>query len=381
MFDEPTGKQLVSAAEKGHLASLGRLLRDFSARRKADALAAAGSSATDAALIADSINIITAADGAKGVALPAAADLDRVTLVNDSPVYAVKVYPISAGNDSINELAEDDPYILGPEQEVTFYAVSATLWYAAKSNSRTSHAVEFEVFDDFLAAALDTTDNWIVFNGGGTSAASAVTVTAPEGKVNMVSGTAGSAGVADATVMGLILLAKGSLVSLGKTVLEARVSTSHVTGATICIGLSDKLPSGSAEAVLHVIKTEAIADDGLAVTNAISFVQDSEATTPLKWYGVSENAGTIAHVAVAVECIMDTGPTVDAYQVLRIEIDADGDARFYIDGVLKFTELTAVATTALLIPYIAVTAEDATPVSTTLSIDYVKFSGARPAGQ
>tara|TARA_R110000744_G_scaffold63234_8_gene130104 strand:+ start:471 stop:1466 length:996 start_codon:yes stop_codon:yes gene_type:complete len=254
-----------------------------------------------------------------------------------------------------------------------------TDWTLVGSAATGNRSLQFNIFDDFHAAAIDATDNWIVFNGGGTSAASAATVTAPEGKVDMISGTAGTAGVADATVMSLILLAKGSLVSLGTTVMEARVSTSHINGATICVGLSDKLASGSAEAVLHVIKTAAIADDGLAVTNAISFVQDAEATGATLWHGVSENAGTIAHVAVAGDCALDVGPTANTYQVLKIEIDADGDARFYVDGVLKFTETTAVATTSLLIPYIAVTAEDGTPVSTTLSIDYVYFSGHRPS--
>jgi len=242
-----------------------------------------------------------------------------------------------------------------------------------------SPRARFAIFDDFLAAAIDTTNNWIVFNGGGTSAASAVTVTAPEGKVNMTSGTAGTAGVADATVMSLILLAKGSLVSLGKTVMEARVSTSAITGATICVGLSDKLASGSAEAVLHTVKSEAIADDGLTVSNAACFVQDSEATDVDGWYCTSENAGTIASVATAADVLSGVTAVVDTYTILRMEVDATGDIRYYIDGVLVHTETTAVATTSLLIPYIAVTAEDGTPVSTVLSIDYVYFAGTRPS--
>lgn len=248
----------------------------------------------------------------------------------------------------------------------------------AASNFETPR-YRFELYDDFLDAAIDTTNNWIVFNGGGTGAASAVTVTAPEGKVNMTSGTAGTAGVADATVMSLILLAKGSLVSLGKTVMEARVSTTAITGATISVGLSDKLASGSAEAVLHTVKAEAIADDGLTVANAASFCQDSEATTPANFYCTSENAGTIASVAAAVDVISGVDLVVNTYITLRMEVDATGDIRYYIDGLLVHTETTAVATTALLIPYIAATAEDGTPVGTALSIDYVYFSGARPS--
>ena len=71
--------------------------------------------------------------------------------------------------------------------------------------------------------------------------------------------------------------------------------------------------------VLHVIKVAAISDDGLGVTNALSFVQDSEATGAALWHAVSEGAGTIAHVAPAGDCALDVGPTVDTYQILRIE--------------------------------------------------------------
>jgi len=233
-----------------------------------------------------------------------------------------------------------------------------------------------ETFDDFRQSAVaddSWANKWISFDGAGTAAASAAIVASPEGKVDLVSGTAGSAGVADAAAMSSALLTHGQAVSLGETIFEARVAVDLLTGATVCVGLSDKVASDSAEAVLHVVKAAAIADDGLAVTNALSFVQDSEATSPTKWYAVSENGGTIAHVAVAQECVLDVGPVADTYVVLKIVVNAAGDAFFYVDGVLKFTELTAVATTAVLVPYIAVTAEDATPVSTTLSVDYIRF--------
>lgn len=237
------------------------------------------------------------------------------------------------------------------------------------------------LFDDFQQSAVaddSWANNWLTFDGGGTSAAAAAIVAAPEGKVDLVSGTAGTAGVADAACMSALSLAgKGALVSLGTMVLEARVSLSHITGATICVGLSDKIADDAAEAVLHVIKAAAISDDGLAVTNAVSFTQDSEATGATKWHGVSENAGTIAYVATAASCILASGPTADTYQTLRLEVDATGDARFYVDGTLEFTETTAVATTAVLVPYIAVTAEDGTPVATTVSVDYVNFSHVR----
>jgi len=233
----------------------------------------------------------------------------------------------------------------------------------------------FETFDDFQQAAIDTTDKWIAVAGA--TATIAAIVASPEGKIDMICGTNGTAGVTDAAAVSSRVLTHGQAVSLGQIIFEARVSTSHVTGATLCVGLSDKIASGSAEAVLHTVKGEAIADDGLTVSNALSFAQDSEATDVTAWYATSENAGTIAHVAAAADCKLVDDPTPDTYQILRIEVDASGDARFYVDGILRHTELTAVATTAVLVPYIAVTAEDGTPVATTLSIDYIRFVQTR----
>lgn len=229
----------------------------------------------------------------------------------------------------------------------------------------------FETFDDFQRAAIDTTDKWLAVAGA--TATIGATVASPEGKIDLVCGTNGTAGVTDAAAVSSRVITHGQAISLGKTIFEARISTSHITGATICVGLSDKICDGAAEAVLHVIKSEAIADDGLTVSNALSFIQDAEATDVDALYCVSENAGTIAHVAVAADCKTASNLVPDTYITLRIELNTLGDAFFYVDGVLKFTELTAVAITSVLVPYIAVTAEDGTPVATTLSIDYIRF--------
>ena len=342
--------------------------------RSADTLAAAGSSSTDAAVIADQIVIVTGADGAKGVALPAAADLGEHYVINDSPNYALLVYPVDAGNDLINELAEDAAFIVGPDQTCLFKAISATQWYADKSTSRPKRSTHFEVFDDFLAAAIDTTDNWIVFAGTDADATAAATVTAPEGKVDMGSGDAGA--TEDGSVMSLILLAKGSLVSLGPTIFECRVSFDQITGVTACFGLSDKLAT-TAEHLLHTIIAGTVADGGLTVTDTVEIVYSEEATAGTLWQAVTEKAGTIGNSG-AEETLVD-GPTIDTYDTLRIEVDLDGDCRFYINGVLRLTRAAAVATTALLIPYIAIDGEAATPVVTDLSIDYVYFSGNRPS--
>ena len=344
----------------------------------ADTVAAAGSSSSDAAALSDQITVVTGADGAKGVVLPAAADLEERTVVNDSQHYALKVYPVDSGDDTINELAANEEFNLGPEQEVTFKAVSATAWYADRSKSRPARTTHFEIFDDFTYEAIATTGagrgDWIVFAGTDADATAAAVVPAPEGKVDMGSGDGGS--TEDGSVISLILLAKGSLVSLGMTVFECRVSFDQITGVAACFGLSDALATDD-EHLLHTIVAGELADGGLSVTNSVEIVYSEEATAGTVYQIASENGGTIGNSG-AEESLTD-GPTIDTYDTLRIEVDDTGAARFYINGVLRGTRALAVATTALLIPYIAIDGEAATPVVTDLSIDYIYFAGHRPS--
>ena len=340
-----------------------------------DVVAAAGSSSSDATTLTGQVNAITGADNAKGVALPAAADGEARLVINTVLDKYLPVYPVDSGNDLINAQAEDIPFILGPGKQAWFVATSATQWYADPSAALSPisrNAVQFKIFDDFTDAAIDTTDHWIVFEGSDGDATVAATVTAPEGKVDMGSGGTGAAD--DKTVMSLILLAKGALISLGTTVFECRVSFDQITGTSWGFGLGDVLANAT-EIPNYKVNSGTVTDDA-GIANAISFVFSTDATTA-QWQACSTNGSTVGNSA-AEEALTDA-PAANTYQVLRIEIDADGDARFYIDGVLRASRTTAVATTALLIPYIWGDSADDADVATDVSIDYVLFEGTRPS--
>ena len=60
-------------------------------------LAAAGTGASTAAVIATENTMVTGADGTKGVALPAAVAGRQVRVVNTSPVFRLYVYPVVQG--------------------------------------------------------------------------------------------------------------------------------------------------------------------------------------------------------------------------------------------------------------------------------------------
>jgi len=98
------------------------------------ALAAAGTTSADAAVIATQVVAVTAADGTTGVALPAAATTEGPILVINTVLTGgadLKVYPVDGGNDLINGEAEDAEVLLGPGAAAWFIPTSATQWYVS----------------------------------------------------------------------------------------------------------------------------------------------------------------------------------------------------------------------------------------------------------
>ena len=344
-------------------------------------LAATGSSSSDAAVIINNITSVTGADGAKGVALPLALAQSWYLVINTVNDQILPVYPIDSGNDLINEQAEDVPFLLKPGGMAIFACTSATQFYADQAQEANpvtdERTLRFEVFDDFLSAAINTglgVDNWIVFEGGDSDATAAATVAGtPEGQILMGSGGVGVAD--DKTVLSLILITKGSLVSLGMTVFECRVSFDQITGTSWGFGLGDVLANAT-EIPNFKVNSGTVTDDG-GVTNGIAIMFSTDATATTLFQAVSTNGNTIGNSGN--EETLTDGPTANTFDVLRIEVDADGDARFYINGVLRLSRATAVATNSLLIPYIWGDSGDDADVATDLTIDYIKFQGARPS--
>lgn len=113
-------------------------------------LAATGTTSADAAVITQQVTVVTASDGTKGVALPAAAAATGpFMLVNSVSTGGanLKVYPVDSGNDNINALAEDAAFTMGPGAAVWFIPTSATQWYAAQMSAVTATPTELNYLD------------------------------------------------------------------------------------------------------------------------------------------------------------------------------------------------------------------------------------------
>ncbi len=219
-----------------------------------------------------------------------------------------------------------------------------------------------DVFDDFLGAAVSTV-NWNVRTGSDGSCAAAIHA-ANNGTARLTTG-AGSThtmAVNGAQLVGALT----NLISDGGTRMEARLGTiSALTSQSACFGLVD---SSALSAPFTIAGTTITA----AGSNAACFVEDSAATgAAAKLNAVAVNAGgTPQSVNLGID--IDTA----AFHVYRVEIDAAGNANYFVDGALVATIALAVATTAVLAPSVGMFS-NATSASQTLDIDYILCQSVR----
>lgn len=211
-----------------------------------------------------------------------------------------------------------------------------------------------DFFDDFLGKTLST--RWTALHGTDGSAASAIDADQANGAVVLTTG-AGSTHTEAVNGSG-IAANRNFLISNGGTVFETRLGNiSALTSQCIFFGLSD------ADTLLSAF-TRTTTTTTANATNGVGFLQDA-ASTNTHLYAVAVNAGGSPQ-SVALGVDVDTAK----YHTYRVEIDALGNANFFIDGLQVGTILLAVATTALLTPGVNMFSE-ATSASQTLLIDYV----------
>lgn len=92
-------------------------------------VAAAGAAQATATLLTAEINLVTGADGAKGVRL--ATPLPGgppIVVINNEAAQNLLVYPASGGE--INEVGDDTAFVLSGGQTIVLYPYTATQWYA-----------------------------------------------------------------------------------------------------------------------------------------------------------------------------------------------------------------------------------------------------------
>ena len=253
-----------------------------------------------------------------------------------------------------------------------------TVWASTDANMRTHH----RLFDDFHGGALAVTTgssfaSWLTTAGSDGDATVAVTLASPEGILEMGWGATGT-DINNTACITLSLIGQFSLVSSGLTVMEARLHLDQVTSGIWNIGLTDTIAQTACDVVGFDTTSSNVYTEGAQtdLTDA-AFIHTDEALVSANWMSGSLNGNTTQNGGIGFEAT--AGATASTYQIFRIEIDATGDAYYYLDGALFHAQTTAVATTAVLSPHI-----DAYNIGTSsagdMEIDYIDFWAARPSG-
>lgn len=159
---------------------------------------------------------------------------------------------------------------------------------------------------------------------------------------------------------------------MGPLVLEARVQFNNLDTKEVFIGFSDvAAQDANLEGAIGHAATTTIT---LTASDLCGFWLSAELTEDEMWHFV-HNGGTTAGVTDSTALDSGIDAVAGEWDVLRVEIDPNGTARWYINGVLKKTLEGAVSTTVDLAAQVAVEAKAAGIEE--LDIDYLYVKANR----
>lgn len=186
---------------------------------KVDTIAATGSLISDAAVLSNGRNVVTAANGTKAVRLPKADPDSKVEVVNTSATQALIVFPELAA-DQINAITAGSALTLPGGASASFYCDTNGHWYAAVATASTADTAELAYIDIATLGTLAASKAW-------TSDANLDTVMPTGGLLTVQSG-------------GGITLSSGSTATLSGAVVQAPVFVADATPYTVLAANSGK---------------------------------------------------------------------------------------------------------------------------------------------
>jgi hypothetical protein len=129
----------------------------------------------------------------------------------------------------------------------------------------------------------------------------------------------------------------------GPLVLETRVQFADLDSKSFFMGLCGA--NGDDLSLEDDVINGATATLTLTATDLCGFFYDEGLTEDEMWH-CAFNGGTTTGVTVAATVQSGIDAVLGQYNILRLEVDPNGTARWYIDGVLKQTQTGAVTVTA-----------------------------------
>ena len=157
----------------------------------------------------------------------------------------------------------------------------------------------------------------------------------------------------------------------GPFAIEARVETQAVTARNLFVGFCNV--NADAAAVPPTVGATTVTT--LTASDLCGFSYDSTYGTDTNDWHMAYNGGSTTGEVLSTNINADEDVVAGTSQVLRVEIDTNGTARWYIDGKLKQTVTNAVSTTVLQGALVGCFAT--TTTVTDLDVDYIAVEANR----
>ncbi len=149
---------------------------------------------------------------------------------------------------------------------------------------------------------------------------------------------------------------------MGPLVAEARVSMPNVTTKSAFMGFTDiAIASDIPDIQVDLITAASGTLITVVASDYVGFYLDSELADDQDWHAVHAGGTRTDETDAAAVNLTSPHTVVDGeFQMLRLEVDPNGTARWYVDGLLAKTTVGAVSTSVNLKFFIAVCAKTTT---------------------
>ena len=161
---------------------------------------------------------------------------------------------------------------------------------------------------------------------------------------------------------------------MGTLVMEARVALPALTARSVYVGFGGVAGDVLIQVVTGATSTITYGTEG---ANICGFLFDSQ-LTDTDWHMVHKG-GTLAAATDGTTIDSGVAPVANEFDILRVEIDPNGDTRWFINGELLQSKALAASTTVNLAAICGVFATTTTVAD--LDVDYVAAEGNRHWGR
>lgn len=155
----------------------------------------------------------------------------------------------------------------------------------------------------------------------------------------------------------------------GHLVLEARVQMAALTARHAYIGFSDVATATAIAPATGSTTTITLADSDLC-----GFLMSSTLTAGTEWHAV-HNGGASTGVTDSTALDLDIVAVAGEWDLLKIEIDVNGTARWYINDMGDPVKTLAGAVDPTVALAVQVMSQATTTTIATLDVDYIKATG------